>query len=267
MDLTYVHAVGGVFGIGFRHRGTVLTGLFTQRRSDRALRRSQAMSQRQGALQRASSKKRPGSTPMRWSTKRRHFETGQSVRPDRPNAKSCRATKSSKLPRTWVTWSSKPTFPQQDIARFARAARKDGSVASLPARRVAGITRVSRPLRVPCHAATPVLCLGGSIFLVALFVADWCFPAPVHAPRSEISPHERGQFADPFGSQMAGKVVFDTTRSPSTPVADAGCRARLRASPETGPRTGPSTVWKGSFRIRWLVRPALHSNMLDEGRG
>jgi hypothetical protein len=31
----------------------------------------------------------------------------------------------------------------------------------------------------------------GSILLVALFVADWCFPASVHAPRSEIPPHER----------------------------------------------------------------------------
>ena len=45
----------------------------------------------------------------------------------------------------------------------------------------------------------------GSILLVALFVADWCFPAPVHAPRSEIPPHERVNLRIHFGSQMAGK--------------------------------------------------------------
>ena len=32
----------------------------------------------------------------------------------------------------------------------------------------------------------------GSILLVMLFAADWCFPAPVaHAPHSEIPPNER----------------------------------------------------------------------------
>jgi len=104
----------------------------------------------------------------------------------------------------------------------------------------------------------------GSILLVALFVADWCFPAPVHAPRSEIPPHERVNLRIHFGSQMAGKSgvrhhasAIDTRRRHQS-------RARRRAR---APESGPSMVWKGSFRIRWLVRPALHSILLDEGRG
>lgn len=48
MDLTYVHAVAAFSGSASGTVATILTGLFTQRREDRALRRSQAMSQRQG---------------------------------------------------------------------------------------------------------------------------------------------------------------------------------------------------------------------------
>jgi len=47
MDLTYIHAVAAFSGSASGTVATVLTGLFTQRRKDRALRRSQAMSQRQ----------------------------------------------------------------------------------------------------------------------------------------------------------------------------------------------------------------------------
>jgi hypothetical protein len=47
MDLTYVHAFAAFSGSASGTVATVLTGLFTQRRKDRALRRSQAMSQRQ----------------------------------------------------------------------------------------------------------------------------------------------------------------------------------------------------------------------------
>jgi hypothetical protein len=46
MDLTYVHAVAAFSGSASGTVATVLTGLFTQRRKDRAL-RAQAMSQRQ----------------------------------------------------------------------------------------------------------------------------------------------------------------------------------------------------------------------------
>ena len=47
MDLTYVHAVAAFSGSASGTVATVLTSLFTQRRNDRALRRAQAMSQRQ----------------------------------------------------------------------------------------------------------------------------------------------------------------------------------------------------------------------------
>jgi hypothetical protein len=60
----------------------------------------------------------------------------------------------------------------------------------------------------------------GSILLVALFVADRCFPAPVHAPRSEIPPHERVNLRIHSDHKWPEKVVFDTTRLPLTPVAD-----------------------------------------------
>ena len=45
MDLTYIHAVGAFSGSASGTLATVLTGLFTQRRKDRALRRSRATSQ------------------------------------------------------------------------------------------------------------------------------------------------------------------------------------------------------------------------------
>jgi hypothetical protein len=47
MDLTYVHAVAAFSGSASGTLATVLTGLFTQRRKDRALRRSGAKSQHQ----------------------------------------------------------------------------------------------------------------------------------------------------------------------------------------------------------------------------
>jgi hypothetical protein len=45
MDLTYIHAVAAFSGSASGTLATVLTGLFTQRREDRALRRSRATSQ------------------------------------------------------------------------------------------------------------------------------------------------------------------------------------------------------------------------------
>ena len=47
MDLTYVHALAAFSGSASGTVATVLTGLFTQRRQDRALRKSQAISKRQ----------------------------------------------------------------------------------------------------------------------------------------------------------------------------------------------------------------------------
>ena len=59
----------------------------------------------------------------------------------------------------------------------------------------------------------------GSILLAGLFVAEWCFPAPVHAPRSEILPQERVNLRIRSDHKWPEKEVFDT-RSRLTPVAD-----------------------------------------------
>ena len=59
----------------------------------------------------------------------------------------------------------------------------------------------------------------GSILLVMLFAADWCFPAPVaHAPHSEIPPNERIILRIHSDDKRPERVVFDTTRSRLTPA-------------------------------------------------
>jgi hypothetical protein len=85
----------------------------------------------------------------------------------------------------------------------------------------------------------------GSILLVALFVADWCFPAPVHAPRSEIPPHERVNLRIHSDHKWPEKVVFDTMRSRLTPVADT--------SPERDvvPSETIAQVRPHAMRSRW----------------
>jgi hypothetical protein len=59
----------------------------------------------------------------------------------------------------------------------------------------------------------------GSILLVMLFAADWCFPAPVaHAPHSEIPPNEKINLRIHSDVRWPERVVFDTTRSRLTPT-------------------------------------------------
>jgi hypothetical protein len=60
----------------------------------------------------------------------------------------------------------------------------------------------------------------GSILLLGLFVTDWCCPAPVHPPRSEILPQERVNLRIRSDHKWPEKVVFDTMPSRLTPVAD-----------------------------------------------
>jgi hypothetical protein len=84
----------------------------------------------------------------------------------------------------------------------------------------------------------------GSILLVALFVADWCFPALVHAPRSEIPPHERVNLRIHSDHKWPEKVVFDTTRSPSTPVADTSLERDVVPG-RRRPGRGPGLPWFG----------------------
>jgi hypothetical protein len=61
----------------------------------------------------------------------------------------------------------------------------------------------------------------GTILLVMLFAADWCFPPPVaHAPHSEIPPNERINLRIHSDSKWPERVVIDTTRSRLTPPAD-----------------------------------------------
>ena len=86
MELTYVHAVAAFSGSASGTLATVLTGLFTQGRKDRALRRSQAISQRQELYK--SFVEEASRTPRGCADQRglRRFETRQLVRPHRPNA-------------------------------------------------------------------------------------------------------------------------------------------------------------------------------------
>jgi hypothetical protein len=62
----------------------------------------------------------------------------------------------------------------------------------------------------------------GSILQVALLAANWCFPAPVQAPHPEIPPHERVNLRIRSDHKWPDKVVFDTTGSRLTTVANAG---------------------------------------------
>jgi hypothetical protein len=64
----------------------------------------------------------------------------------------------------------------------------------------------------------------GSILLLALCAADWCFPAPLHVSHPEIPPHERVNLRIHSDHKWPDKVVFDTTGSQSASVADAGRR-------------------------------------------
>ena len=71
----------------------------------------------------------------------------------------------------------------------------------------------------------------GSILLVALFAADWCFPIPLPAPHPEIPPHERVNLRIHSDQKWPDKVVLDTTRS--TPFADADREPDIAPSQST----------------------------------
>ena len=72
----------------------------------------------------------------------------------------------------------------------------------------------------------------GSILLVMLFAADWCFPAPVaHAPHSEIPPNERINLRIHSDHKWPERVVFDTTRSRLTPAAGVSPEPDVLPSP------------------------------------
>jgi hypothetical protein len=62
----------------------------------------------------------------------------------------------------------------------------------------------------------------GSILLVALCAADWCFPAPLHVSHPEIPPQERVNLRIRSDHKWPDRVVFDTPTSKSTAAADAG---------------------------------------------
>jgi hypothetical protein len=72
----------------------------------------------------------------------------------------------------------------------------------------------------------------GSILLVMLFAADWCFPAPVaHAPHSEIPPNEKINLRIHSDVRWPERVVFDTTRSRLTPTAGVSPEPDVLPSP------------------------------------
>jgi hypothetical protein len=72
----------------------------------------------------------------------------------------------------------------------------------------------------------------GSILLVGLFAADWCFPAPVApAPHSESPPNERINLRIHSDHRWPERVVFDTTRSRLTPAASVSAEPDVLPSP------------------------------------
>jgi hypothetical protein len=72
----------------------------------------------------------------------------------------------------------------------------------------------------------------GSILLVMLFAADWCFPPPVaHAPHSEIPPNERINLRIHSDQKRPERLVFDTTRSRLTPAAGVSLEPDVVPSP------------------------------------
>jgi hypothetical protein len=64
----------------------------------------------------------------------------------------------------------------------------------------------------------------GSILLLALCAADWCFLAPLHVSHPEIPPQERVNLQIRSDHKWPDKVVFETTPSRSTSVVDTGRR-------------------------------------------
>src|SRR4029450_7286759 len=191
MDLTYVHAVAAFSGSASGTLATVLASLFTQRRKDRALRRSQAMSQRQELY-------------------KSFVEEASRLHAD---ALVNEASDTSKLVNLYALIGRMRILSSDDVIE---AAEKVGhlvietylspnkTLLDLPEllERMDPLRRFSEACRRELQAAhgrcgPPAMPLRqyfawvGSILLVALFVADWCFPALVHAPRSEIPPHER----------------------------------------------------------------------------
>jgi hypothetical protein len=52
----------------------------------------------------------------------------------------------------------------------------------------------------------------GGLLLVGLFAADWLFPAPVHAPRSEIPPNETVNLRIRSDQKWPERVVIDAGR-------------------------------------------------------
>jgi hypothetical protein len=72
----------------------------------------------------------------------------------------------------------------------------------------------------------------GSILLVMLLAADWCFPAAVvHAPHSEIPPNERINLRIHSDRKWPERVVFDTTRSRLTPATGVSPEPDVLPSP------------------------------------
>ena len=70
----------------------------------------------------------------------------------------------------------------------------------------------------------------GSILVLALFVVDWCLPAPFHAPHLEIPPNERINLRIRSDHKWPDKVVFNTAPSQSTLTAGVTAGPDVAAS-------------------------------------
>lgn len=61
----------------------------------------------------------------------------------------------------------------------------------------------------------------GSVLLGALFVADWCLPAPVAYPHSDVAPNETVSLRIRSDRKWPERVVFDTTHAGLSLAAEA----------------------------------------------
>jgi hypothetical protein len=93
----------------------------------------------------------------------------------------------------------------------------------------------------------------GNLLLAGLFAADWCFPVPVHALRSEIPPNQMVNLRIRSDQKWPERVVFDTTGRLAS-VADVSPESDVPpsqdfAQPERLTLSFLQTLYMAWFRI------------------
>ena len=107
----------------------------------------------------------------------------------------------------------------------------------------------------------------GSILVVAMFVADWCLPAPLSAPHPAIPPNERVNLRIRSDHKWPDKVVFDTMRTQFTPATPAPDVAASQSIDQAG-RRSPLDAFAANdhqpARVRREMKPFLENRLIVE---